>query len=66
MKYRRCIYRRYRDIGSTGDIRNSSKLKNIDNKYIKAPAVGMTERFAHFSQMHEGSTVSATKLLSHA
>ena len=44
------------------DMRSSSKLKNIDSKYIR---VRMWERFAHLCYMHQGSAVSVTMLLSH-
>ena len=36
IKNRLCKYRKYSDIGGTGDISNSSKLQNIDNIYIRA------------------------------
>ena len=44
------------------DIRNSSKVKNIDSRYIR---VRLWERFAHLSYMHQESAVSAMTLLAH-
>ena len=53
-----CVRRVFRQIRLNiegVDMRSSSKLKNIDRKYIR---VRLWERFAHLCYMHQGSTVS--------